>query len=106
MSKIKQEFRAAFRKAVFTRDRFRCRGCGFQSSFAKANEELDAHHIINRNDIPHGGYVKENGISLCKTGENCHLKAEQIQPGFEEARLFVLIGSSRAEAIAKAGALK
>lgn len=35
--------------------------------------ELDAHHITPREDMPNGGYVAENGISVC---EPCHLKAE------------------------------
>ena len=47
--------------------------CDFKSSFEKAESELDAHHITDRNDMPNGGYVKENGISLC---EDCHIKAE------------------------------
>ena len=99
MSEDKKQRLSAFRKAVFTRDRFRCKKCGYQSTPDKAEEELDSHHIISRDDMPHGGYVKENGISLCKVGENCHLKAENVEDGFDEDTLFRLIGSSKLLAI-------
>lgn len=98
--KEKKKIRAEFRKAVFSRDRYCCRKCGFASSPEKAEEELDAHHIINRNDIVNRGYVKENGISLCK--KFCHLKAENQEPGFEPEVLFRLIGSSEQKARAAA----
>jgi hypothetical protein len=58
---------------------------------------LDAHHIQNRNLMPGGGYVKENGISLC---DDCHIKAEQYwvageaYPGYSPEELFDLIDSS------------
>jgi hypothetical protein len=48
--------------------------------------------------IVHGGYVEENGISLC---DECHLKAESHwsncgtpEPGFSPEDLYNLIGSS------------
>ena len=47
-----------------------------------------------------GGYVPENGISLC---EECHEKAESfhrgepVPPGFTPAELYGLIGSSEEE---------
>lgn len=94
--------RKEFRNAVFKRDRYCCRGCGLKFSFEKAEEELDAHHITNRNDMPSGGYVKENGITLCKAtiGITCHEKAEQWltdgtgEPGFSPEELYRKIGSS------------
>lgn len=64
--------------------------------------ELDAHHICDRHIIINGGYVAENGISLC--GE-CHIKAESHwnekatpEPGFAPEDLYALIGSSYDEA--------
>jgi hypothetical protein len=98
MSQEKKKVRAEFRKVVFARDRYRCKKCGYQSSLEKVEQELDAHHIINRAKIIDGGYVKENGISLCKIGENCHLKAETNAEGYEEDALFKLIGSSQQKA--------
>lgn len=73
MSAEKKAIRKYFRDSVFKRDGFRCAMCGMKSSKDKAEEELDAHHVSDRNLMPNGGYVKENGISLCPT---CHEKAE------------------------------
>jgi hypothetical protein len=60
-------------------------------------EELDAHHITDRNLMPHGGYVAENGISLCA---GCHQLAEVYHStgiaaeGFHPDDLYRIIGSS------------
>lgn len=46
--------------------------------------------------MPSGGYVKENGISVC---DACHLKAEahwngsEADPEFAPEKLYQLIGS-------------
>ncbi len=66
LMKKKKQIRAYFREAVFTRDEYTCVMCGLSG--------VDAHHITDRNEMPNGGYVKENGITLC---EECHLLAEQ-----------------------------
>ncbi|MBY0457359.1 MAG: HNH endonuclease [Gemmataceae bacterium] len=101
MSQRKKQIRQDFRNAVFQRDGFACVTCNFQSSPERAEDELDAHHITDRNEIPHGGYVAENGISLCA---ECHLKAEAfhcgdpVPPGFLPAELYASIGSSEEEA--------
>src|SRR4051812_1440335 len=104
----KKRIRADFRMAVFTRDRFRCVMCGkpgHSPKDASAHKKfhanpvvvLDAHHITDRNKMPGGGYVKENGISLC---EKCHLKAEQYHmvgsapSGYAPNDLYAKIGSS------------
>ena len=62
-----KEWRKQFSKSVFERDKHKCKICG-------ASQNLDAHHITDRHDIPNGGYVIENGITLCPTH---HLQAEQ-----------------------------
>lgn len=56
----KKDVRRKFREFVFARDKHKCAipNCTVMKS-------LDTHHITNRNDMPNGGYVKENGISLC-----------------------------------------
>ena len=101
MSQRKKQIRQKFRDAVFARDAFTCRVCGFTSTPERAEEELDAHHITDRNEMPNGGYVAENGISLC---DACHAKAEAfhsgepVEPGFTPAELYALIGSSEEEA--------
>ena len=101
MSERKKQVRQKFRAAVFSRDAFTCRACGFASTPECAEDELDAHHITDRNEMPNGGYVAENGISLCA---DCHAKAEAFHcgepapPGFMPADLYALIGSSEEEA--------
>lgn len=61
MSSRKKAVRASFRADVFGRDGYKCAVCGWD----EYPDSLDAHHITNRNDMPNGGYVKENGITLC-----------------------------------------
>lgn len=94
--KQKHAIRAKFREVVFTRDNNKCRVC-------KATGKLDAHHITDRTELPNGGYVLENGISLC---EPCHIKAEhwhatgEALPNFHPDDLYILIGSTKEKAIA------
>lgn len=103
MSANKKQIRAAFRAAVFARARYRCEGpgCGFTSTPERAEAELDAHHITDRNEMPSGGYVAENGIALCPP---CHEKAEHYHatgtalPAFHPDDLYRIIGSSRERA--------
>jgi 5-methylcytosine-specific restriction endonuclease McrA len=96
MSAGKKQVRQRFRDATFTRDHHRCRVCG------AADKPLDAHHITDRNLLPNGGYVPENGISLCP---KCHEDAEvfhntgQALPGRSPEDLYLLIGSSLERAI-------
>ena len=100
MSSEKKRIRAAFRDAVFARDGNRCRVCGWSVQTAELN--LDAHHITDRNLMPNGGYVKENGISLCPAH---HEMAEifhstgTAHPGFAPDDLYRMIGSSHELAV-------
>ena len=88
----KKLIRENFRNAVFTRDNFTCVFCG-------KTENLDAHHITDRNEIINSGYVMENGITLCP---DCHKKAEIYHnsnktvwyPGFHPDDLYQKIDSS------------
>lgn len=102
MSANKKAIRRQFRDDTFKRDSYRCVCCGFASTPAKAEAELDAHHITPREQMPNGGYVKENGVTLCKgdDGSSCHEKAELVLkgadiPGFSPDDLYNLIGSDR-----------
>ncbi|WP_439632255.1 HNH endonuclease [Gemmata sp.] len=107
MSRTKQDVRRRFRSAVFSRDGYSCRVCGFASTPDRAEADLDAHHITDRHEMPSGGYVAENGIALCAA---CHLNAEAhhrgepVPPGFAPAELYALIGSSERAAREAAGA--
>jgi len=95
--KAKEQVRERFREKVFQRARFRCEVCGAVSSAERAREDLDAHHITDRNELPAGGYVAENGISLCKP---CHEQAEifhatGVAPGgWHPEDLYKKVGSS------------
>ena len=64
---------------------------------------LDAHHITDRHEMPNGGYVLSNGITLCS---KCHLDAEQYHitngkynvENFHPNDLYTVIGSSYEQA--------
>jgi hypothetical protein len=114
----KKQVRAAFRSAVFGRDGYRCVMCarpgrdrqggdGHRAFHRHTTESalvpLDAHHITDRNEMPNGGYVLANGISLCDAG--CHALAEAFHqtgtpyPGYSPDELYARIGSSHEVAV-------
>ena len=104
----KRDVRAAFRDSVFTRDRYTCQVCGKRWTSADADpslKRLNAHHIIDRHDFPNGGYVAENGITVCEDG--CHMKCERYhitsgkewEEGLHPEDLYKKIGSSLDAAI-------
>lgn len=105
----KKRIRELFKKSVFKRDDYTCQHCHTRYSADNADLFLDAHHIISRKDMPHGGYVKENGISLCKN--TCHLKAEKFhitqglewEEGMHPDDLYKLINSSKEMAVKASG---
>ena len=99
----KKDIRKNFRDEVFKRDKLTCRVCG-----TKRDEEfLDAHHITDRSEMPNGGYVKENGITVCK--EDCHFRVEKYhisegeewEEGLHPDDLYRMIGTSKEEATRK-----
>ena len=75
MSQSKKIIRKKFRDDALKRDGYKCKMCGLQP---KNISDLDVHHIFDRTLMPNGGYVKENGISLCS---ECHIKAESTHKG-------------------------
>ena len=99
--KKKQLIREQFRTAVFTRDKNTCKIKNCQIT-----ENLDAHHITDRSEMPNGGYVKENGITVCP---DHHLMAEKFhisegkewEEGMHPDELYRMIGSSKEIALAK-----
>jgi hypothetical protein len=111
----KKDIRKKFRESVFERDNFTCKVCG--EGPYKEIDFFDAHHISDRSGMPNGGYVKENGITVCKnpkkftyhTEESCHMKCELFHisggldwyPGLHPDDLYEKIGSSKELAIQK-----
>lgn len=102
MGSEKKKIRKAFRDACYKRDGFRCAMCNLKSSKDNAEKDLDAHHITDRNLLPNGGYVVENGISLC---EECHKKAEVFHStgtpieGYSVDDLYKKVNSSLEKAV-------
>ena len=96
MKQWHKKWRKEFNEAVFNRDNHVCKVCG-------AGGKLDAHHITDRHDLPNGGYVESNGISLC---EPCHIKAGEHHitngkswpKGFHPEDLYEMIDSSYEQA--------
>ena len=99
----KREIREHFRSSVFKRDKNTCKVCNTK----RKTEDLDAHHITDRSKMPNGGYVLENGITVCK--QDCHFKVEmfhiyegeQWEPGLHPNDLYKMINSSYELAISK-----
>ena len=100
----KKLIRLNFRENVFSRDNNTCKFCNIK-------DNLDAHHITDRTLMPNGGYVKENGISLC---EKHHMDAEEYHitggknyiKGMHPEDLYKMIGSSKELAEKKSERLK
>lgn len=99
MSEKKKAIRAAFRNGTLVRDGYKCVVCRVSGD----DETLDPHHIHPREAMPAGGYVQENGATLCKA--RCHELAEAALRGEETATiykpesLYTLIGSSYEKAV-------
>lgn len=116
----KKEIRQNFRNAVFKRDKNACQACGAKYEIPEGF--LDAHHITDRSEMPNGGYVKENGISLCQNPSikvmdelhTCHMKAELFHisggeewwPNMHPDDLYKMINSSKELAIEKSNELE
>lgn len=104
MGQKKKQVRAKFRKDVFDRDKMTCQVCLAQ----RTEEDLDAHHITDRSKMPNGGYVAENGITVCQNDVEqghdltCHMRVEQFhisngeswEDGLHPDDLYNKIGSS------------
>jgi len=109
MSTEKKIIRKNFRDACYKRDKYKCVMCDFKSTPEAAEYDLDAHHINNRTIMPNGGYVPENGISLCSS---CHEKAEEFHstgiahPGYSVEDLYKAINSNYEKALEASKKLK
>ena len=61
-----KRWRKEFNEVCFERDNHKC-------VFCNETEDIDAHHITDRHEMPNGGYVISNGITVCTKH---HLKCE------------------------------
>jgi len=75
MNKKQIQIRERFRKEVFKRDHYKCVVC--------KETAVDAHHIIDRSLWPDGGYILDNGVSLCT---DHHKEAEKNKISTEHLR--------------------
>ncbi|PET65152.1 hypothetical protein CN514_12335 [Bacillus sp. AFS001701] len=64
-----------WRKAVFSRDKYRCQCCGAKQGEVDFCVELHAHHIVNWKDSIGLRYHINNGITFCY---DCHMKFHTI----------------------------
>lgn len=105
----KKDVRAAFRNSVFERDKHVCQVCGRKWGSADADPNLgrmNAHHITDRSLMPGGGYVRENGITVCDGPDSCHMRCEKFHitggsewvEGLHPDDLYKKIGSSQERA--------
>lgn len=67
--------RDEFRQIVLSRDKHKCVVC--------KSDAVDAHHVMERRLFSDGGYVPDNGVSVCGP---CHVKAEKTLITPEELR--------------------
>lgn len=91
MSEGKKRIRERFNYVCRRRDKFKCKICDIHES---AVPGLEVHHITNRNLMPNGGYVLENGITVCPE-HHVVLEAGMMS---EQAQ-YQLIGSSYEKAL-------
>lgn len=97
-----KRWRKEFNEVCLKRDGNKCVFCDITNA-------LDIHHITDRSEIPNGGYVLSNGITLCSEH---HWKAEQwhitgtAEIGYYPNDLYNKIGSSLEKAIKDSKNLK
>lgn len=94
--KNKKQIRENFRTVVFARDHGKCVFCD--------KSAVDAHHITDRSEMPNGGYILENGISVCDEHhmmcEKFHITdGDEWHYGFHPNDLYKKINSSKEFAI-------
>lgn len=80
MDKRRAEIRRTFQDKVLSRDKHRCKVC------SEGSTKLFAHRIINWSQ--NGGFLPENGITLCL---ECKHRAPEANP----EQLYHLIETSR-----------
>lgn len=99
---LHKKWRKDFNESCLKRDNNKCFFCDIK-------DELDVHHITDRHELPNGGYVLSNGITLCSEH---HLLCEEFhmnghcQEEYHPDNLYRLIGSSYEKAFEDSERLK
>lgn len=102
VKQLHKKWRKEFNEACLKRDNNKCVFCNIK-------DELDVHHITDRHELPNGGYVITNGITLC---QEHHLLCEEFHmKGFCENKyhpdsLYKIINSSYEKAFYDSEKLK
>lgn len=73
-----KRWRKQFNEDCLKRDGNKCVFCG-------ETEDLDVHHITDRHEMPNGGYVMSNGITVCNEH---HLLCEEYHRTSEPGDCF------------------
>jgi len=90
MKQDHKRWRKAFNDGCLERDGHKC-------VFCDITDNLDVHHITDRHEIPNGGYVLSNGITVCPEH---HLKCEEYhmngtcEKNFTPNALYIKINST------------
>jgi predicted restriction endonuclease len=97
-----KRWRKQFNEDCLKRDNNKC-------VFCDVDTDLDVHHITDRSEMPNGGYVLSNGITLCSEhhlmAENFHMTGVIID-GFGPDDLYGVIGSAYEKAVLDSENLK
>lgn len=89
-----KRWRSQFNHDCLERDGHKC-------VFCDEDVNLNVHHITDRHEIPNGGYVLSNGITVC---EHHHLLCEEFHAtghaaiGYHPDDLYAKINSSKSKA--------
>lgn len=90
-----KRWRKQFNEDCLKRDKNKC-------VFCSEDMDLDVHHITDRHEMPNGGYVASNGITVC---EHHHLMCEEYHAtgiakhGYHPSDLYAKIGSNYNQAV-------
>lgn len=84
LKQLHKRLRQEFNEICLERDGHMCKFC-------HETKNLDVHHIIDRHDMPNGGYASANGITVC---EYHHLLCEFRTEGYTEDILYRMINTT------------
>lgn len=84
LKQLHKKWREGFNRECLKRDSYKCKFC-------HETKDLDVHHIVDRHDMPNGGYATSNGITVCQYH---HLLCEMRVEGYTEDILYSMINTT------------